>query len=87
MGALAGLSREALALQAASALDLVIHLERGPGGRRVEEIALLQAAGNGNLEAVPALLAAADGVGFGPGWPVLAGRLFPGPDPGKAPGR
>jgi pilus assembly protein CpaF len=86
MGALAGLSREALALQAASALDLVIHLERGPGGRRVQEIALLQAAGAGNLEAVPALVAAADGVGFGPGWPVLAGRLFPGPDPGKIPG-
>ncbi|MCG2623532.1 TadA family conjugal transfer-associated ATPase [Arthrobacter sp. I2-34] len=86
MGALAGLSREALALQAGSALDLVIHLERGPTGRRVQEVALLQLAGAGNLEAVPALVNAVGGIGFGPGWAALAGRLFPGQDTGKIPG-
>ncbi|NKX53407.1 TadA family conjugal transfer-associated ATPase [Arthrobacter sp. E918] len=78
MGALAGLSREAVVLQAGSALDLVIHLERGPAGRRVQEIALLRPDGAGSLEAVTALVEDRDAVGFGPGWPALAARLFPG---------
>ncbi|NKX50275.1 secretion system protein E, partial [Arthrobacter deserti] len=78
--------REALALQAGSALDLVIHLNRGEGGRRIQEIALLQPAGPGILEAVPALRGAAGGLEPGPGWQALALRLFPSAPGGKMPG-
>ena len=41
LGALAGLSPEATALQAASALDAVVHIERAPEGRRVASIAVV----------------------------------------------
>ncbi|GAB3278329.1 TadA family conjugal transfer-associated ATPase [Sinomonas notoginsengisoli] len=41
LGALAGLSAEATALQAASALDAVVHLERTNTGRRVASIAVV----------------------------------------------
>ncbi|MFD1214611.1 TadA family conjugal transfer-associated ATPase [Arthrobacter sp. GCM10027362] len=85
MGALAGLSREALALQACSALDLVIHLERRPAGRCVQEIALLQPDGAGHLDAVPALVESGSGVGLGAGGQALLARLFPGTDRGKEP--
>lgn len=74
MGALAGLGVEAVALQAASALDVVIHLERGPSGRRVAEIAMV-ALNSGTLCVVPAVSVAdrANGrqVSYGPGWEQL----------------
>ena len=41
LGALAGLSPQALNLQAASALDAVIHLERQQGLRRLRSLAVL----------------------------------------------
>jgi pilus assembly protein CpaF len=41
LGALAGMSADALARQAASALHLVVHLERTPAGRRVATIGRL----------------------------------------------
>jgi pilus assembly protein CpaF len=40
LGALAGMGRDSTNLQAASALDVVVHLERTPGGRRIAEIAV-----------------------------------------------
>jgi pilus assembly protein CpaF len=85
MGALAGLGREALALQAGSALDLVVHLERGPAGRRIREIALLQLDRDGSLQAVPALAGTAGGAVPGPGWEALAARLYPQGVPGTEP--
>ena len=54
LGALAGLGVEAVALQAASALDVVIHLERGPSGRRVAEIGVVGQE-SGILQVLPAL--------------------------------
>ncbi len=54
LGALAGLSTEAVALQAASALDVVLHLERGFTGRRVAEIGVA-ALTDGRLEVIPAV--------------------------------
>ena len=79
LGSLAGLSRDALAAQAASAVDAVLHLRRvGPGRtvRHLEEIAVVRRAPGGELEVVPALRCAADGVvDRGPGWQALARRL------------
>jgi pilus assembly protein CpaF len=72
LGALAGLGREAVHAQAASALEVVVHMRRVSGERRVEEIALLRERG-GLVEVVPALQA--ESVAPGPGWPALAERL------------
>lgn len=49
LGALAGMSREAVALQTVSAVDAIIHVERSSSGRRVSEVAVLQDAGGGTV--------------------------------------
>ncbi|TFV48543.1 TadA family conjugal transfer-associated ATPase [Blastococcus sp. TF02A-35] len=41
LGVAAGLGRAAVHSQAAAALDVVVHLRRGPAGRRVDEIGVL----------------------------------------------
>jgi pilus assembly protein CpaF len=72
LGALGGLSRAAVTSQVASALDVVVHLRRGPsGGRRVAEIGLLERAGD-ELIASPAW---SSGHGAGARWDVLVERL------------
>ena len=78
LGALAGLDRAALASQAGSALEAVVHLTRAAGRRRISELAVVRSAG-GVLTADVALRAhpvdpAAPGT-TGPGWPALAARL------------
>ncbi|MGO4383094.1 TadA family conjugal transfer-associated ATPase [Specibacter sp. RAF43] len=84
LGALAGLTPQAVALQAASALDVVIHVERSAAGRRVAEIGVVAATAGGmpadGLQVVPAVSAPPPGTGEpalvrGPGWPTLAARL------------
>ncbi|MGW9403489.1 TadA family conjugal transfer-associated ATPase [Arthrobacter sp. NPDC055585] len=78
LGALAGLDPRALALQATGALDAVIHLERGPEGRRVAEIAVLDSPGDGELVTLTALNCRAGHPGPGPGWDKLDARLTSG---------
>lgn len=74
LGALAGLGPDAVRLQAASALDIIIHVERSPRGRHVACIGLVED-GPGGLAVIPAL-ESKDGVGRpGPAWAPLAGRL------------
>lgn len=51
----AGLSREALHSQAAAAVDVVVHLVREKGRRRVAEICMLQRGAGDLLAAVPAM--------------------------------
>lgn len=78
LGALAGMSSTAVNLQAASALDVVVHLAREAAGRRVAEIAVVAAAPDGRLLAVPALLPLlplTSGGRRGPGWAALQARL------------
>jgi len=75
LGALAGMNARALALQAAGALDAVIHLERGSGGRRVAEIAVLDSPGDGELAALTALDCRPGNPAPGPGWDKLQMRL------------
>ena len=71
LGALAGLSPEAVRLQAASALDVVIHVGRTVRGREVLCVGLIKDGPEG-LTVVPALREAG---ATGPAWPALAARL------------
>lgn len=75
LGALGGLDRQALAAQAASALEVVVHLGRPHGRRRIVELAVLERGDDGALRAVPALNLREDVVVTGPGWARLVRRL------------
>ncbi|WP_341395219.1 TadA family conjugal transfer-associated ATPase [Arthrobacter sp. G119Y2] len=78
LGALAGMSSTAVNLQAASALDAVVHLARQPSGRRVAEIAVLTVSPDGRLLTLPALLPLIrpdSAARYGPGWPILQERM------------
>jgi pilus assembly protein CpaF len=52
LGVAAGLDRTAVHSQAAAALSLVVHLQRGPAGRRVAELAVVRRRGE-LIEVVP----------------------------------
>jgi pilus assembly protein CpaF len=70
LGALAGLEEHALATQVGSALDVVVHLRRPEGLRRVDRLGVLH-----GLDVVEALAVGPDGeLRRGPGWPALAAR-------------
>ncbi|WP_169164350.1 TadA family conjugal transfer-associated ATPase [Cellulomonas taurus] len=77
LGALAGMSREALAAQAVSALHAVIHLRRDRGRRRVTEIAVVDRDPDRGALTVRTAVAApeAGGTVTGPGWAALADRI------------
>ncbi|MFJ4172152.1 TadA family conjugal transfer-associated ATPase [Paenarthrobacter sp. NPDC089714] len=74
LGALAGLNPDAVRLQVASALDVVIHVERTSAGRRVASIGVLVDTA-GLQRVLPALTSHPDGLERGPGWPSLAIKL------------
>lgn len=74
LGALAGMSQDAVRLQAASALDAVVHVARMNNERTVACIGVLED-GPGGLVVSSALDASAAAVRCGPAWPRLAGRL------------
>lgn len=74
LGALAGLGRAAVHAQARGAVQVVLHLQRDAGVRRVAEIATVDPAGEGLtvLAALTADLADPSHPGHrGPGWPQL----------------
>ena len=58
----AGMPRDAAHSQLASALDVVIHLGRPGGRRRVEEVAVLRRGADGYVTAAPAVTFGDDGV-------------------------
>ncbi|OLT06668.1 secretion system protein E [Kocuria sp. CNJ-770] len=74
LGALAGMSREAVTLQAVSALDLVIHVARAGGHREVRAVSLLEERA-GALATVPAAVQADGRLRRGPGWEGLCALL------------
>jgi len=74
LGALAGLAQDAVRLQASSALDVVIHVDRLPGGRRVACIGVMED-GPGGLTVNPAVEILRGKAIPGPAWALLAGRL------------
>jgi pilus assembly protein CpaF len=74
LGALAGLSQDAVRLQAASALDVVVHVERSGQGRHLACIGLVEDAREG-LTVSTALEIRGGELCHGPAWPRLASRL------------
>jgi pilus assembly protein CpaF len=90
LGALAGMTGPAVRAQVAAGLELIVHLERDGGFRRVAEIGLIETVGAGreDVRVTPALIslpAGSRGPGsarLGPAWPELARRLaWAGPAP------
>jgi pilus assembly protein CpaF len=57
----AGMPREAAHSQLVSALDVVVHVGRSNGSRRVEEVAVLRRGADGYVVAVPAVTFSPDG--------------------------
>ncbi len=83
LGALAGMGPDAVRLQAASALDAVVHLERTRFGRQVASVGLVGENRSG-LAVDVALETVGGEVRAAPAWPELAARL--GLDPATATG-
>lgn len=81
LGSLAGMPAAAVAAQAVSGLDAVVHLRRDAAGRRrVRHVAAVEAVADGGWRAAPVL--DVDPVGTahpGPGWPAFAERWGLGP--------
>jgi pilus assembly protein CpaF len=78
LAALAGMPRDAVAAQAAAALDVVLHLRRERGRRLLAEVGVVQRAAGAELEVVPA--ATWDGSSApcaGAAWERLEGRWGP----------
>ncbi|MHA7240159.1 TadA family conjugal transfer-associated ATPase [Arthrobacter sp. TMS1-12-1] len=74
LAALAALTPEGVALQAASALDAVVHLVRDARGRRVESIGTLERAA-GELTVTPVLIDSGAGCRRAAGWEGFARRV------------
>ena len=74
LGALAGMSEDVVAAQAASALDAVVHIERRNGVRVLAQVAVLERR-RGELTASVALEFEGKAVARGPAWPRLAARV------------
>jgi pilus assembly protein CpaF len=70
LGALAGLPREAIQNQLASAVEVVVHLAREDGDRRVASLSMLRWSGS---ETVCDLALDVATGRVGPGWPAFAG--------------
>ncbi|WP_307079993.1 TadA family conjugal transfer-associated ATPase [Arthrobacter pascens] len=74
LGALAGMGQDAVRLQASSALDVVIHVERTVQGRHVACVGVVEDGPDG-LSVVPALVSRRGKTSPGPAWASLAARL------------
>jgi pilus assembly protein CpaF len=83
LGALAGLGQDAVRLQAASALDVVVHVERTRQGRQVACVGVVQDGPSG-LAVVPAVEARGGETSAGPAWASLSERLGLSSEPGAA---
>jgi pilus assembly protein CpaF len=85
LAALAGMDGQAVAAQAASALDAVLHLRRSGGRRLLAEVAVVERAADGALRVTAAMTRDASGrVALGAGWPVLSERIGAVAVPGEA---
>ncbi|WP_045075636.1 TadA family conjugal transfer-associated ATPase [Psychromicrobium lacuslunae] len=74
LGSLAGLSPQAVAVQAASAIDVVLHLENAPEGRRLSEIGMFTLA-SGVLGVELAAEYSPGELRHGTAWPQLRKKL------------
>jgi pilus assembly protein CpaF len=72
LGALAGMAPEAVALQAISALDAVVHVRRGPDGRRrVAQVAAVADGGPAAADGAPGAAGPGPGRAAWAGWRVV----------------
>jgi pilus assembly protein CpaF len=81
LGALAGLSPAALALQASSALDVVVHLARRRSQRVVRQIGVVNHDQVRGLTVEPALVRNGQGTARGDAWQQLEQLLAPADEP------
>ncbi|GAA1450239.1 TadA family conjugal transfer-associated ATPase [Nesterenkonia lacusekhoensis] len=82
MGALAGLSPETVALQAAAALDVVLHVDRRAGARMPVALSTVSYS-QGRLLMEPVLLQDRGRTRRGAGWPDFAARAGLAADPSR----
>jgi len=76
LGSLAGMSPQALAGQVVAALDVLVHVERIGGRRRVAEVAVVGRDRLAGIQVEAALTRTDDGMpATGPAWPRLAAML------------
>ncbi|HSP60118.1 MAG TPA: TadA family conjugal transfer-associated ATPase [Ornithinimicrobium sp.] len=77
LGALAGMSRDAVHAQLTSAVEVVLHVVRlADGGRRLDQVAVLSRPGPGGpVTSLPALTMTRGGWQRGPGWSALGELL------------
>jgi len=76
LGALAGMSRDAVHAQLSSAVQVIVHLRRRGAARVVDSIAVLRRGTGGGLDVVPALTRGERGEpAAGVAWPLLAALL------------
>ncbi|WP_061961529.1 TadA family conjugal transfer-associated ATPase [Demequina flava] len=74
LGALAGMDQRTVEVQAAIAFDVVLHVERVRGARRLSSIAVMEM-GTAGLSAVEAVGWTARGWRQGPGWSTLVAAM------------
>ena len=78
LGVAAGLPRDAVHSQLASALDVIVHLGRDVEGRRMlRQLAVFERNEHGLVEAVPALIFTTEGVEAGAGFDRLQSLIGP----------
>ncbi len=75
LGSLAGLGEHAVAVQATSALDAVLHVSRTDEGRRLTDVGVLTRRGPELVCDTALRLTARGELREGPAWPALADRL------------
>ena len=76
LAALAGMGRDAVAAQAASAFDTVLHMRREPdGARRLVEVGMVDRAPDGSLRVSNAVTVEGRRALPGPAWPALTARV------------
>ncbi len=76
LGTAAGLSRAAVHSQLTVALDVVVHVERAPSGRRrLSSIDVVTANPDGHAAVTPALVMTGGSTDAGPGWDPLGAML------------
>ena len=79
LGALAGMGNDAVWLQAANALEVIVHVGRTGKRRYVSSIGILEESETGLMVSIGLEATGSDGPGLsvrpGPGWPKLADRL------------
>jgi pilus assembly protein CpaF len=71
----AGMPREAVHSQVVAGVDVIVHVARRAGQRRISEVGIVQRGSNASAQVAPALYFEPTGVTAGPGYQALADAL------------